>query len=524
MARLDLNQAITNMPNRTNAWWFFIALFGGGAGIWWIKSAFVNAWFAAGFAAGVVFALTIYYIRNNVDAPEEEGDNVYYLGLLFTLLSLMLTLVELFGVDFEAVPEAEKIRTLLGNFGIALTSTILGIAGRVAVLNWQLREPAERPGLAEDTVVPPLPDADASTSDLEKFNRHVLGMIARDLTQGANALARFHRIVRTHASESEEKLLDYSEALKRESTAFKDTLQSNAKTFAEELKSHAASTLDSVGGSLSAVAKQAEALLGRVEYAHNSYLSEVRSASDESLNALRQNFDAAAKQAITLPGSLRSAHDGYLAEVSENVRSFQDEIRSASGQTLDVLRRNFDAATKQTLSLAQNVSTAHEKTDEAVERLGAGLGHANDASAAFANSAHQAAKSTTVLELEVDKLHTALAKVHPGAEAISGVLDAMSDLEARIRAGVNADQAAVMQQIGETLQTITAQGAAATEQAANAAEFFNVLAQSVRTTESETRRAAEALRVLADVAETRAETLGQRQDPRGIRRLWKQGS
>ncbi len=28
---------------------------------------------------------------NDEDAPEEEGDNVYYLGLLFTLLSLMFS-------------------------------------------------------------------------------------------------------------------------------------------------------------------------------------------------------------------------------------------------------------------------------------------------------------------------------------------------------------------------------------------------------------------------------------------------
>ena len=127
--------------------WFFVAFLGGGAAVWWTKSAFANAWFAAMVAAGVVLTLMIYYILNDEDAPEEEGDNVYYLGLLFTLISLMFTLLELFGSDIDPVRSAENIRTLLENFGIALTSTVVGIAGRVAVQNWQRTGSAEKTGI-----------------------------------------------------------------------------------------------------------------------------------------------------------------------------------------------------------------------------------------------------------------------------------------------------------------------------------------------------------------------------------------
>ena len=140
--------AIAGTPKRTNALWFFVALLGGGAGVWWTKSAFSNAWIAATVAAGVVLALIAYYMLNDEDAPEEEGDNVYYLGLLFTLISLMFTLVELFGSDTDAVRNVEKIRVLLENFGIALTSTIVGIAA-----GSQCRTGNE-PGLREDQNLP----------------------------------------------------------------------------------------------------------------------------------------------------------------------------------------------------------------------------------------------------------------------------------------------------------------------------------------------------------------------------------
>jgi len=184
------------------------------------------------------------------------------------------------------------------------------------------------------------------------------------------------------------------------------------------------------------------------------------------------------------------------------------------------LRRNYDAAAKQSLSLTQNLSTAHERVNEMFVRLASGLGHASDASAALGNSAQEAAKTTADLELEVDKLRAALAAVHTGAEAMPGLLDAMGVLEARISAVRDTEQtAAAVLQIGETLRTITAEGAAATEQAAKAAELFAALTRSVRSTEDETRRAAEALRVLTNEAEARTETLRQGQVS-GLRRWW----
>ena len=62
-------RAVTGMPERTNALWFFVAFLGGGAGVWWTKGAFANAWFAAMVAAGVVLALMIYHILKRRGRP-----------------------------------------------------------------------------------------------------------------------------------------------------------------------------------------------------------------------------------------------------------------------------------------------------------------------------------------------------------------------------------------------------------------------------------------------------------------------
>ena len=122
--------------------------------------------------------------------------------------------------------------------------------------------------------------------------------------------------------------------------------------------------------------------------------------------------------------------------------------------------------------------------------------------------------------MEVGKLRTALAEAHAGADAMRSMIDAIGDADARLRAGRDAEQtAAAVQQISDALGTISARTATATQKAVEAAELFDALTQSVRTTESETRRAADALRVLADEADERVEVLRQRQG-QGWGRFW----
>jgi hypothetical protein len=52
------------------------------------------------------------------------GDNLYYLGFIYTLASLSAALLQL---DVNS-----DLKAILGNFGIALITTIIGISGRVA--------------------------------------------------------------------------------------------------------------------------------------------------------------------------------------------------------------------------------------------------------------------------------------------------------------------------------------------------------------------------------------------------------
>jgi hypothetical protein len=71
----------------------------------------------------LAYALLIYLARNLRLRDDQSGDNLYYMGFLFTLTSLGVSLYQ-----FTATRAAEEI---VQNFGIAIGSTIAGICAAI---------------------------------------------------------------------------------------------------------------------------------------------------------------------------------------------------------------------------------------------------------------------------------------------------------------------------------------------------------------------------------------------------------
>ena len=76
---------------------------------------------------------------NTFVRDEQMGDSFYYLGFLYTLTALA---VSLFGIE-------EDINELLKNFGIAITTTLVGLIGRIILSQFresldEMKEKSER--------------------------------------------------------------------------------------------------------------------------------------------------------------------------------------------------------------------------------------------------------------------------------------------------------------------------------------------------------------------------------------------
>lgn len=87
-------------------------------------------------AIGVIGAYTFYIAitKNRSGISVDRGsDNVYYLGLLFTLASLSYSLIKLsfYGMSSKEEEDGIQVLSLLPDFGLALFSTIAGIFFRI---------------------------------------------------------------------------------------------------------------------------------------------------------------------------------------------------------------------------------------------------------------------------------------------------------------------------------------------------------------------------------------------------------
>ncbi|MBU1175428.1 MAG: hypothetical protein KKH72_08485 [Alphaproteobacteria bacterium] len=81
-----------------------------------------------------VYAIAIFLVRRFRLRDDQTGDNFYYMGFIFTLTSLAISLVQ-YGAGVE-------ITEIVQNFGVAVATTIAGIIFRI-LFNLTRRDPVE---------------------------------------------------------------------------------------------------------------------------------------------------------------------------------------------------------------------------------------------------------------------------------------------------------------------------------------------------------------------------------------------
>ncbi|MXW00760.1 MAG: hypothetical protein F4X59_09990 [Holophagales bacterium] len=121
----------------------FLAFFvGGGVLILLMKSLTASPLLAVLLPIGLMGSYACLLVEWPDMRPKVDfaGDNLYYLGFLYTLISLAISLYQ-FNTDGAT-------SSIITNFGLALTSTILGLAGRI-LLN-QPRDEEEAEARARD--------------------------------------------------------------------------------------------------------------------------------------------------------------------------------------------------------------------------------------------------------------------------------------------------------------------------------------------------------------------------------------
>ncbi len=280
------------------------------------------------------------------------GDNFYYMGFIFTLASMSAALIQL--------RSGEDVGALIGSFGIALVSTILGIAGRVTFV--QMRTEVED---IEERVRQDLLSASnelrgqlgAAVRDLESFRTGVQQAIQERLQESVDA---FSETTRSQLVEIK--------------TAVEKTILSTQAAFAGHQE--AASRLTAIGDEVSQSAERLASRLDAVEIPPD--------AIDRKLDGVVRGFGAVVGGFEAVAAAERSRYQELTtsaAELRRIVTQVNTQLRKLqeNSEAVTALATPVDALTDRlakvatalmnTTASAHSLSGAVRATEEATSGL-----------------------------------------------------------------------------------------------------------------------------------------------------------
>jgi len=297
---------------------------------------------------------------------DQIGDNLYYLGFVFTLASLSTSLVQ-----FDASGDVEKISSdvqkIIGNFGVALLTTLIGVILRVA-FNQLRTDPIETEREAR------LQLAEAARQ------------LRRELTEATSEFSMATRVVRQSVAdgvaEMQEQLAD---TLKGASELLRQSMVDASEkmtTTSEELRSAIHSSSEKLTGASGRLSDSIDATTTSISVSRTAMTSDQK-AFDDASRALVASVEELIKRldAAVAPGDpIRKALDettASLAALDAVTVKVGNNLSDAASKSVEIVASSHSVS-------AEAVATARTAREQAAgiieaARLVAGASAAIDA-------------------------------------------------------------------------------------------------------------------------------------------------
>lgn len=393
-----------------------------------------------------------YHRRRSVGDISRSGDDLYYLGLLFTLISLIYALVKLFMLDDGDVDLAERTYELIGSFGIALFSTVAGILGRIILQGTENGEERSSDGEAGPDVRSPWGPA----RPVRRKDPRSPGAPVRPGLMGWAGRGREGSDRPTRREDLE--LARLARRLRAELRGASDAFSHyNRMTLsqAEDTKRHAQRVVEEFTRELRENARRA---IVESESAYRKLGDQIHATGDELVGRVEQVTGALAPLAETV-GSTTQAVAGFPADIQQARRGMSalaDAVQLVAG-SLDGEAGNVARAGE---ILARNAEQHQEIIEQNLqraraigERMDSGVSewaqHADRARTAFA-ALDEIAGMLTPLAEQMGSAARAVAGFPGGMEETQRSMEALADA-AQAVAGRLEDRAEGVTKAGEAL-------------------------------------------------------------------------
>jgi len=373
----------------------------------------------------LAYALLIYSARGLRLRDDQSGDNLYYMGFLFTLTSLGVSLYQ-----FTAARAAEEI---VQNFGIAIGSTIAGIGLRV-IFNQMRRDPVEVERMMR------LELAEAARRVRRELDSTVVefGHYRRSAQQAAtdsfnHVTEKFDEMVAKFLGSLEDITAKFAEPLEAASRRSGDAITEATKTVGETLGASArqlegeADKLSVRAGAIAITLEQVVAKLRAMQTPDR--VIEVRLAP--ITDSLTQSVDRFAAQSGGQAAAVKVALQEANAATKESIEMIA-RAREELGATAASNRAALEATSKAVMGVAQILDEFKTSSRDYVEVLRLLLEKTDGTMRTFTDVL---VKSGVEAATQTDWLREALPAIEANAQtlvtAAERISRAIEDLRAR---------------------------------------------------------------------------------------------
>lgn len=297
--------------------------------------------------------------------PEVIGDNCYYLGFLFTLGSLAVTLYQIRDPSGLGAGAGDVISLVISGFGVALTSTIVGVFLRMMLIQMRpdivSRDREMRRDLSQGVR--------EFRAAVAQVSRQVKEIAVEGVQHASERNARLDEISDRHAAQVGELLTrhaeGFEEAMKgfvsRLSDEFVGRLAVDVERTTEGLR-RATDALASSVAEVAATHEKAAASLAGVQHTVEGALVRLRVSIEGQADALGKGDASLAAHAALLSDATEehrtalSRSAGLIAEHAEGVGRLVADTTAALADARDVQGRALaEAGSRQSETIAASL-------------------------------------------------------------------------------------------------------------------------------------------------------------------------
>ncbi len=321
---------------------------------------------AATFAVGsiIVYCILVHWHPSLRLREDQLGDNCYYLGFLYTLASLSMALYQ-FTMATTADSVSSGVTDIIANFGIALSSTIVGILLRV-IIN-QTRK-----------------DALETEADARMMLTESVVHLRVQLDDSVIALRSFCAQTQQTAS---------------------DAIRDSA------LKANGA-----LEESVARIATTSNSVLDRIEEAFGAF-----NENTQKLNKVAAGTVSALEKLVKRLENMEAPSDLITKRL--------EAIMATAGKAGDMLRERLESDEKAILAAARRIAETEETLHASVRAIGgtgSGLDTIAEATAAAGKAAEEAARKlsdlTAVMARNMDEQERMVGEIGKGSQHLTVTL------------------------------------------------------------------------------------------------------